>query len=67
MLIECMRFAILLFVHPDGRIPQSKDKAILYKKLPRRRDNLVAAVVVETGAGGIVEVITVLVHFEVKR
>jgi hypothetical protein len=52
---------------PDGRIPQTRDKAILYKRLSRRSDNLIAAVVVELGAGGITEVITVLINFEVKK
>lgn len=52
---------------PDGKIPQSKDKAILYKKLNRRSDNLVAAVVVERMPGDILEVVTVLVNFEVKK
>jgi hypothetical protein len=52
---------------PDGRIAQSKDKAILYKKLVGRRDNLVAAVVLERLPGNLLEVVTVLVNFEVKK
>ena len=52
---------------PDGRIRQTKDKHILYKRLGQRSDNLIAAVVVETLSGGITEVITVLVNFEVKK
>ncbi len=52
---------------PDGRIVQSKDKVILYKKLPERKDNLVVAVVLEKTADGSGEVITVLVNFEVKK
>lgn len=51
---------------PDGKITQSKDKAIYYKKLDRRRDNLIAAVVIEFQPGEVVEVITVLVNFEVR-
>ena len=51
---------------PDGRIRQSKDKEILYRKLPNRRDNMVAAVVVERLDEGLVEVVTVLVNFEVR-
>lgn len=51
---------------PDGRISQSRDKAILYRRFSRRRDNLIAAVVVELNRGRIV-VIAVLVNFEVKR
>jgi hypothetical protein len=52
---------------PDGKIAQSKDKTILYKKLNRRSDNLVAAVVVERMAGDLLEVVTVLVNFEVRK
>ena len=52
---------------PDGIISQSKDKSIRYKKLAHRKDNLVAAVVVETRPGNIFEVITVLVNFEVRK
>lgn len=52
---------------PDGRISQTKDKSILYKKLSGRTDNLVTAVVVELLPGDVTEVITVLVNFEVKK
>jgi hypothetical protein len=52
---------------PDGRIKQTNDKAILYRRLPGRVDNLVAAVIVESLPGGIVEVVTVLVNFEVHK
>lgn len=52
---------------PDGKISQSKDKAILYKTLKGRRDNLVAAVVVERMPGDVLEVVTVLVNFEVRK
>ncbi len=52
---------------PDGRIRQTKDKVILYKRLDRRTDNLIAAVIIETLPGGLTEVITVLVNFEVKK
>ena len=51
---------------PDGRIYQSHDKSILYKKLKGRKDNLIAAVVLEEQFDGVIEVITVLVNFEVK-
>lgn len=54
-------------VAPDGRIRQSKDKSILYKELKHRTDNLVAAVVVESIPGDIIEIVTVLVNFEVKK
>lgn len=52
---------------PDGKIAQSKDKVILYKRLKRRPDNLVAAVVVERMPGSLLEVVTVLVNFEVRK
>lgn len=52
---------------PDGKIPQTKDKAILYRRIHRRADNLVAAVVVESLPGGWIEVVTVLVNFEVRK
>lgn len=52
---------------PDGRIRQTKDKQILYKTLSRRTDNFIAAVVVELMPGNIIEVITVMVNFEVKK
>ena len=56
----------LIVNSPDGRIAQSKDKSVLYKKFTKRTDNLVAAVIVEVLPEQIVEVITVLVNFEVK-
>lgn len=52
---------------PDGRIRQTKDKAILYKRLDKRSDNLVAAVVVEKLPGDVTEIVTVLVNFEVRK
>ena len=52
---------------PDGKIAQTKDKVILYKKLAKRKDNLVAAVVLDRLPGDVLEVVTVLVNFEVKK
>ncbi len=52
---------------PDGRISQSKDKTIYYKRLSGRRDNFVAAVVVELLPDEILEVLTVLINFEVRK
>ena len=52
---------------PDGKISQSKDKTIYYKRLPGRRDNLVAAVVVELLPDETLEVLTVLINFEVRK
>jgi hypothetical protein len=52
---------------PDGKIAQTRDKFILYKKLAKRSDNLVAAVVLDRLPGDVLEVVTVLVNFEVKK
>ncbi len=49
---------------PDGKILQSLDKWIFYKKFRNRRDNLVASVAVEK-KGNNWEVITVMINFEV--
>lgn len=51
---------------PHGRIRQSKDKSILYKTLVGRKDNLIATVIIEI-PGDIIEVLTVLVNFEVTK
>lgn len=40
---------------------------ILYKKLKNRTDNLVAAVVLEKLPDDLIEVLTVLVNFEVRK
>lgn len=45
---------------PDGRIKQSMDKEILYKKLSKRKDNLIAIVLVKEH-----EVLTVMNYFEI--
>ena len=55
-----------ILLHPDGRIRQSADKWIFHKHFPQRTDNSVAAVAVHR-QGQIWEVITVMVHFEVKH
>lgn len=52
---------------PGGKISQSKDKTIYYKKLSGRRDNLIAAVVVELLPDEILEVLTVLINFKVRK
>jgi len=54
-----------LLAKPDGLIRQSKDKVIVYKRMHGRKDNALAAVVIERG--GDFEVITVMVNFEVKK
>lgn len=55
---------VLLFA--DGVIPQTKDKSVYYKKMRGRKDNLIAAVAVQNHADEL-EVITVLVNFEVTH
>ncbi len=51
---------------PMGKIRQSRDKWIFYKSFAVRRDNHVAAVVVER-VGERFEVITVMIDFEVHN
>jgi len=58
MIQEIIRF-------PTGKIKQSRDKWIFYKSFPTRRDNHIAAVVVEK-LGDRFEVITIMINFEVK-
>ena len=53
----------LLLGDPDGIIVQSKDKIIYYKKIRGRKDNVLAAVVVQK-RNNLSEVITVMVNFE---
>jgi hypothetical protein len=56
----------ILIAHPDGVIRQSRDKRILYRRFPTRRDNLIAAVVIQQNES-ILEIITVMHNFEVKK
>lgn len=51
---------------PDGKIKQSRDKWIFYKKLKHRHDNDIAAVAVHQDDQSF-EVLTVMVNFEVYR
>lgn len=55
----------LILSEPDGKIKQSQDKYIFYKKLKGRKDNLVAAVTV-LRAVDTFEIVTVMINFEVK-
>ena len=55
-----------IIANPDGTIPQSRDKTIFYKRLRHRKDNLIAIVAVKRPNQGSLEVITVLVNFEVR-
>ena len=56
----------LLLGDPDGIIAQSKDKFIYYKMVRGRKDNVLAAVVVQK-RNNLYEVITVMVNFEVPK
>lgn len=47
--------------NPDGRIKQSFDKEILFKRIKNRSDNLIAIILVAKK-----EVITVMTFFEVR-
>ena len=55
----------LILGEPDGKIKQSQDKCIFYKKLKGRKDNLIAAVTVLRSVNTF-EVVTVMINFEVK-
>lgn len=50
---------------PDGVIKQSQDKFIYYKKIKGRTDNLIAAVTL-TKSKGFLEILTVMIDFEVQ-
>jgi len=51
---------------PDGKLKQSKDKFIFYKKLKGRSDNMIAAFSVVRNIN-FYEIITVMINFEVKK
>ena len=55
----------LILSEPDGKIKQSQDKYIFYKKLKGRKDNLIAAVTVQS-SNTIFEIVTVMINFKVK-
>ena len=55
----------LIISEPDGKIKQSQDKYIFYKKLKGRKDNLLATVTVLRTVNTF-EVVTVMINFEVK-
>lgn len=55
----------ILVDHPDGSIRQSRDKQVQYKRFPKRKDNLIAAVVV-LHKNHRMEIITVMHNFEVR-
>jgi hypothetical protein len=56
----------LVISEPDGTIKQSKDKFIYYKKFKSRKDNLVAAVTIMKSKDNI-EVLTVMIDFEMQQ
>lgn len=47
---------------PDGRIRQSMDKVILFKKIKGRSDNMIAVVLV--AKFDVIEIITVMNYFQ---
>ncbi len=55
----------LILNEPDGKIQQSQDKFIFYKKLKGRKDNLIAAVTV-IRTKKTYEIVTVMINIEVK-
>lgn len=50
---------------PEGSLEQSRDKQVFYRRFSKRKDNLIAAVVVRQTVNQR-EVITVMHNFEVK-
>jgi len=56
----------LILREPDGQIRQSNDKWIFFKRFKNRHDNHIAAVAVHR-EGNVFEVLTVMIHFEVKK
>lgn len=59
---------LLIIRKPDGKIQQSKDKMLLYKKINQRKDNLIAIVIVDRNKlKRFIEVVSVLINFEVKK
>ena len=52
---------IELLTFPDGRIKQTMDKEIVFKKIKQRQDNMIAIVVVDKK-----EILTVMNYFEAK-
>jgi hypothetical protein len=56
----------MIIADPLGKIQQSKDKYIYYKKIKGRKDNLLAAVTVLRNKD-VFEVITVMINFEVNE
>lgn len=56
----------LILSEPDGKIQQSRDKFIFYKKLKGRKDNLIASVTI-LRSKTTYEIITIMINFEVKK
>jgi hypothetical protein len=56
----------MLVEHPDGKISQSRDKQVLYKRFSKRTDNLIAVVLVSQKTN-VFEIINVIHNFEVRK
>ncbi|MCY4531834.1 MAG: DUF4258 domain-containing protein [Gammaproteobacteria bacterium] len=54
-----------ILINPDGLIRQSRDKVVAFKKIEGRSDNSLAVVAVERD--GNIDVVTVMVNFEVRK
>lgn len=55
----------LIVQNPEGKIKQSMDKWIYYKRLNGRKDNLIAAVILIRENE--IEILTIMNFFEVKK
>ena len=56
----------LIISEADGMIKQSRDKFIYYKKIKGRKDNSIAAVTLIKSRDAL-EVLTVMIDFEVQK
>lgn len=56
----------LVLKEPDGKIKQSMDKYIYYKKIKGRKDNLIAAVTVNKKKDQF-EIVTVMINFTLRK
>lgn len=54
-----------IIASPDGYFEQSRDKRVVYRRFPKRKDNLLAAVIVRQSPLRL-EVVTVMHNFEVR-
>lgn len=56
----------LVISEPDGKIQQSQDKFIYFKNIKSRTDNQIAVVTV-LKSKNVIEVLTVMINFEVQQ